>query len=210
MDIAFVEELAANRLPGSSLEEHIVGPLCAERTSLSGLRKGTSWLFGSARMHLWEAVQMPREQVRRPRGGSLFTVGYEGRTLDDLIRVLDIHRVSILVDVRENAVSRKAGFGKRSLQMALEEAGIEYRHEPLLGNPRDNRQGFRRGLAKAREHYTKHLNNGSRKAFEALVEVALNQRVALLCFERNESDCHRGCIVEQAQHEVPALSSIAL
>jgi uncharacterized protein (DUF488 family) len=149
-------------------------------------------------------------RIRRPQGGSLFTVGYEGRTLDDLISVLDIHRVSLLVDVRENAVSRKAVFGKRSLQAALEDAGIEYRHEPLLGNPRENRQPFRQGLIKARENYTKHLNNGSREAFDTVVEVAMNRRVALLCFERNESHCHRGCIVEQAQHEVPALSSIAL
>ena len=154
---------------------------------------------------------MPRgQQMRRTPGGSLFTVGYEGRTVDDLVTVLGIHRIGILVDVRENAVSRKPGFGKRSLCAALEDAGIEYRHEPLLGNPRDNRESFRKGLAKARERYSKHLNNGSREAFDALVETAMTQRVALLCFERQESDCHRGCIVEQAQQENPALSSIAL
>jgi uncharacterized protein (DUF488 family) len=148
--------------------------------------------------------------MRRPQGGSLFTVGYEGRTVEDLVGVLDIHRVSVLVDVRENAISRKAGFGRRSLQEVLEKAGIEYRHEPLLGNPRDNRQPFREGHARARERYIKHLNNGSREAFDSIIDVAMKQRVALLCFERNESDCHRSCIVEQAQEEIPTLSSIAL
>ena len=148
--------------------------------------------------------------MRRPQGGSLFTVGYEGRTVEDLVSVLDIHRVAVLVDVRENAISRKAGFGKRSLQTALEEAGIEYRHEPLLGNPRDNRQPFRQGLAKARERYAKHLTNGSREAFDSIIDVAMKQRVALLCFERDESDCHRSCIARQAQEEIPALSSVAL
>ena len=149
-------------------------------------------------------------KVRRPQGGSLFTVGYEGRSVQDLVGVLSIHRVSVLVDVRENAVSRKAGFGKRALQASLEEAGIEYRHEPLLGNPRDNREAFRQGHAKARERYSKHLNNGSREAFDSIMEVAMKQRVALLCFERNASDCHRSCIIEQAQQEVPALSSVSL
>ncbi len=148
--------------------------------------------------------------LRRPQGGSMFTIGYEGRSIDDLLVVLATHRVSVLVDVRENAVSRKAGFSKRSLEAALEAEGIVYRHEPLLGNPRENREPFRQGVAKARSRYTKHLNNGSRKAFDAVVETAMTERVALLCFEREESDCHRGCIVEQAQSEIPALSSVAL
>jgi hypothetical protein len=38
---------------------------------------------------------------------------------------------------------------------------------PLLGNPKANREGFRNGaLTAARKRYFKHLNNGSRAAFD--------------------------------------------
>jgi uncharacterized protein (DUF488 family) len=149
-------------------------------------------------------------RTRLPKG-ALFTIGYEGRSVDDLVSSLRRNRVAILVDVRENAISRKAGFGKRQLAEAIERAGIEYRHEPLLGNPKANREGFRSGaLAAAKRRYLKHLNNGSRSAFEELLELAMASRVALLCFERDEVQCHRACLVEQAQIEQPALSATRL
>ena len=139
--------------------------------------------------------------------GAVFTIGYEGRTLDELVHRLRSNRVQVLVDVRENAVSRKPGFGKRQLSGALESSGIEYLHEPRLGNPRDNRDAFRNGsLATGKRRYMKHLNNGSRAAFDEVVQLALTKRVALLCFERAQVECHRSCIVEQAQTENPALS----
>jgi uncharacterized protein (DUF488 family) len=137
----------------------------------------------------------------------MFTVGYEGRSLDELVRTLQDHRVEVLVDVRERASSRKPGFSKRRLADALAGAGIEYRHEPLLGNPRENRASFRSGnLEAGRCRYLERLNDGSRVAFEAVVELGLSARIALLCFERDEARCHRSCIVEQAQAEQPTLA----
>jgi len=137
----------------------------------------------------------------------VLSIGYEGRSLADFVDTLTFNRVHVLVDVRENAVSRKPGFSKRRLADALEEVGIEYRHEPLLGNPKENRDAFRNGkLAAGKRRYLGYLNNGSRAAYDAVVELASSKRVALLCYERDEAHCHRSCIVEQAQNENPALS----
>src|SRR5437016_6292051 len=128
--------------------------------------------------------QPPAHGLRLPCGGMVFTIGYEGRSLGDLVYVLKAHRVQVVLDVRENAVSRKPGFAKSALGRALEAEGIHYRHEPLLGNPRENRDGFRKGdRLTARRRYLEHLNNGSRDAYEAFVELAMGNRVALLCFE---------------------------
>ena len=150
--------------------------------------------------------QPPAPGLRLPYGGMVFTIGYEGRSLGDLLYVLKANRVQVLLDVRENAVSRKPGFAKSALDQALEAEGIRYQHEPLLGNPKENRDGFRNGnRSAARRRYLEHLNNGSRDAYEAFVELAMGNRVALLCFERREKECHRGCIVELAQAENPAL-----
>lgn len=137
----------------------------------------------------------------------MFSVGYEGRSLAEFIDTLKFNRVSVLIDVRENAVSRKPGFGKQSLANALEAAGIEYRHEPSLGNPKANRDAFRNGnRAAGKRRYRRCLNNGARGVYDTVVELAMTKRVALLCFERDDTYCHRSCIVEQAQAENPALS----
>jgi uncharacterized protein (DUF488 family) len=150
---------------------------------------------------------MARSSTRVPHGGQFLTVGYEGRTLDELVKLLVSKRVQVLVDVRENAVSRKPGFSKRRLAEALEGAGIDYRHEARLGNPKDNRDAFRNGhVALGKRRYLAHLDNGSRVAFDEIVELAMTRRVALLCFEHDEVRCHRACIVEKAQEEIPALS----
>ena len=80
----------------------------------------------------------------------LVSVGYEGRSVDELIAVLRRYDVSLLVDVRLNAISRRPGFSKRALAEALHAAGIEYRHAPELGNPKENRAAFRAGHPDAR------------------------------------------------------------
>ena len=49
-----------------------------------------------------------------PRG-SIFSIGYEGFTVDALVRRLVSARVTVLYDVRLNAVSRRPGFSKRAL-----------------------------------------------------------------------------------------------
>ena len=51
-------------------------------------------------------------------------VGYEGRSVDELADALVEAGVSVLVDVREDAISRKRGLSKRALAEKLESRGI--------------------------------------------------------------------------------------
>ena len=137
----------------------------------------------------------------------LFSVGYEGRTIDQFVGLLVEHGVSTLVDVRLNAISRKPGFSKRRLDEALGNAGVQYRHEPLLGNPADNRNAFRPGgdLASGRRRFDARLNNGSAEALEALAAMAADAPVAVLCVERASERCHRRVITDRAQELIPSL-----
>jgi uncharacterized protein (DUF488 family) len=130
---------------------------------------------------------------------TLFSVGYEGRTLDEFVTELVANGIEVLVDVRLTPISRKAGFSKRALAEALAGAGIAYHHEAALGNPQDNRDDFRRGLQAARQRYERHLDNGARSTFEGVVQLAQGSKVALMCFERDHSTCHRSCITDRAQ-----------
>lgn len=150
-----------------------------------------------------------RTTIPKPHTGTIVSIGYEGKTLDDFLGVLRRNRVDVLVDVRLNAISRKKGFSKKALGAALEDVGIEYLHVPELGNPKENRDPFRNGqAATGRRVFLAHLNNGSREAYDEVVELARAKRIALLCVEHDDRQCHRGCITDQAQDENPALSVV--
>ena len=69
----------------------------------------------------------------------IFTIGYEGKTPDEFLKVLKEAEISIVVDVRENPASRKKGFSKKTLSATLNDNGIQYRHIAELGTPKDIR-----------------------------------------------------------------------
>lgn len=139
--------------------------------------------------------------------------GYEGRTIDEYIADLVVWNVRTLVDVRLNAISRKKGFSKRALGEALENAGISYLHRPELGNPKDNRDGFwepgSEAAGKAHERFRALLNEEKAEAaIQEITHLASSERVALLCFESNESCCHRSLILDAVKEELYGLAAV--
>lgn len=150
------------------------------------------------------------EDERVP-GGRIYSVGYEGLTLAGLVERLVQSRVTVLIDVRMNAVSRRPGFSKRALGSALEVAGVRYVHEPLLGNPVENRDSFRLGDGGAgRAAMRGRLENGAGPALHQLVDTARSARVAVLCVERDRSRCHRQVITDMAQELDPEIEVLHL
>lgn len=138
--------------------------------------------------------------------GRIYSVGYEGLEVTSLVETLSSSGVTLLVDVRLNAVSRKPGWSKKSLQAVLLAGGIDYRHEPSLGNPPDNRDSFRRGDGNdGRRRMREILNNGSGPALKQLVKDAHDRRVAVLCVERGAHRCHRQVITDMAQEIDPSI-----
>ncbi|MFZ6003050.1 MAG: DUF488 family protein [Actinomycetota bacterium] len=143
--------------------------------------------------------------------GRIYSVGYEGLTLAGLIDRLVGARVSALVDVRLNPVSRKPGFSRRRLSEALAEAGIDYLHEKELGNPPDNRDSFRTGDGNAgRERMRAMLSNGASSALDRVVELAVADRIAVLCVERDHSHCHRHVITEMVVERNPNIEVLQI
>lgn len=132
---------------------------------------------------------------------SITGIGYEGLTIDAFISKLRIRGVETVVDVRLNAISRKRGFSKRALAVALEEAELAYVHLPNLGNQRDNRAGYSviGSLAgtEARDRYRETLRSDAAVlALEQLVELARAGETVVLCYEQNEQHCHREQVIE--------------
>lgn len=127
--------------------------------------------------------------------GPLVSVGYEGRDVDGLIQTLKGQDVRILVDVRLTPISRKKGLSKTSLRTALQEAGISYVHHRELGNPKDNRDAFRDGTSASRARFQTLLERPAAvEALHHVTELMDEGVVALLCFERDHSQCHRGLV----------------
>lgn len=157
-------------------------------------------------------VASPRP-VRHDRAvrGRIYSVGYEGLTASALVDRLAAGKVTKLIDVRLNPSSRRPGFSRKSLSAALESAGIEYVHEPDLGNPQENRDAFRQGdVELGRRRMRELLENGAGPALQRLVEAAQGSRVAVLCVEREQVRCHRQVITDMALERNPALEVLQI
>ena len=70
----------------------------------------------------------------------MFTIGYEGHSLESYLTALIRNGITILCDVRRNPLSRKYGFSKSTLARCCQEIGIRYEHIPELGIASDQRQ----------------------------------------------------------------------
>ncbi|MDO9550098.1 MAG: DUF488 domain-containing protein [Methanoregula sp.] len=131
----------------------------------------------------------------------IVTIGYEGRNLDQFLSILVENNVGKLIDVRKNAFSRKSGFSKNPLKSALEKRGVSYLHMPELGIESDQRQNLtKEGFSELFRHYAEEL--GTREdLLDTIRSLAQKERVALMCFEARETDCHRGVIARRFRNE---------
>jgi uncharacterized protein (DUF488 family) len=128
---------------------------------------------------------------------SITTIGYEGRTVDEVVDMLRAAQVKALVDVRLTPLSRKPGLSKNGLAARLHTAGIDYVHLPALGNPHDNRDAYRRGDKAAVAKYRDVLRMPEgQAALGHLVRLATHQQVALMCFEHDATECHRSMVTD--------------
>lgn len=123
---------------------------------------------------------------------ALFTIGYEGRALDELIAILASNKIDRVIDVRDLPLSRRRGFSKTPLGTALVGAGIEYIHMREAGNPyRKLKDSIPRDELLAK--YQAYLR-GAGGAVKNVAEQARGRRVALLCYEAEPARCHRSLL----------------
>lgn len=141
-----------------------------------------------------------------PRRPQLVSIGYEGRDADALIEELATNGVNVLVDVRLNPISRKPGLSKTKLAQALASRGIRYVHHRELGNPKENRDGFRQGTPASRDRFERILQGQSAgAALHHVSELLDGEVVALLCFERDHGQCHRRLVADALRETSPAI-----
>ncbi len=143
------------------------------------------------------------EESRPPTATSspiVLMIGHSTRTLDEFIRLLQAHGVSRVVDVRTVPRSRhNPQFNKSSLPRELEKVGLRYVHLPGLGGLRHAKRdspnvGWRNASFRGFADYMQ--TPEFEKSLEELIQLATEERVALMCAEALPWRCHRSLIAD--------------
>ncbi|MGH6836634.1 MAG: DUF488 family protein [Methylocella sp.] len=132
-------------------------------------------------------------EARSQDSADFFTIGYEGRSIGDLVLALKSARVQSVLDIRHTPLSMyRPELSKSNFQRRMKDEGLQYFHTPEWGVPKDVR-------AKA-------IAAGSRDAIWAwyddyVVErffgrnlhwfLNLGHPVAMMCVEADPKECHR-------------------
>ncbi|MBD3371447.1 MAG: DUF488 family protein [Candidatus Coatesbacteria bacterium] len=129
----------------------------------------------------------------------LYTIGYQGRSLDDFLALLEREEISCIVDVRKNAISRKPGFSKTKLKDALKNKDISYIHIGSLGIESKYRKNLtaKKDYLSLFKYYKHNILPQQQKEITNLIQMAQKKRLALLCYEYDPDICHRSIIAEQ-------------
>ncbi len=125
---------------------------------------------------------------------ALFTLGYEGISLEMYLQKLIRNNVKLLVDVRKNPMSMKFGFSKTLLKRYCNSVGIEYQHIPEVGIISDKRQQLKTQADYDRlfaDYRQTTLQETSAAQHQILGLLKTYKRIALTCFEAEPCQCHR-------------------
>ena len=135
-------------------------------------------------------------------------IGYQRRSLDEVVGALHASGIEVLIDVREVPWSRRAEFAKKPLAERLARESIRYVHLPSAGNPRAIRRSGAPSaevLARYREHVARHPS-----VLDQILAAAGGAPAALLCYERDVAACHRSVLLEALAARDPELRVDAL
>jgi len=141
-----------------------------------------------------EEVKPKEDEVK------LFTIGYEGISLEEYLNRLVKNNVRALVDVRKNPLSQKFGFSKKLLQSFCRRLDIEYIHIPEVGIDSSKRQVLdtQDDYDRLFEDYKKTtLVTSTTAQNEILKLLEQYKRIALTCFEAKTCECHRTPLAEK-------------
>jgi uncharacterized protein (DUF488 family) len=132
--------------------------------------------------------------TRPSRDADFYTVGYSGRSLEDLIESLRRHQIQTLIDTRFTPFSmHRQEFNRTNLEVELPLSSIDYVHSPQLGVPKDIRliasyEDNREFIWTWYDEYVckRYFARNLDRFFNALFHP-----VAFMCTELDPASCHR-------------------
>jgi len=129
---------------------------------------------------------------------SIWTIGHSTRSSEEFLRVLELHEIELVADVRRFPGSRRLPhFASDTLRLDLGRAGISYHWIPTLGGrrkpgARSNNSAWRHPAFQA---YADHVATEEfAEGLEELLMLASGLRTAIMCAELLWWRCHRRLI----------------
>ncbi len=164
------------------------------------------WAINSVKaQEILNTEQLKKVNESRPKNKEtiLFTIGYEGISLEEYLNRLLKNDIKALVDVRNNPLSMKYGFSKSQLQRYCNSLGIDYIHLPEVGIQSEQRQALN-----TQDDYDKlfavycqnNLTKTTSSQEKILNLLKEHKRIALTCFEANICQCHRKHLAEAIEN----------
>jgi len=137
---------------------------------------------------------------------TIFTIGYQGINIEQLIKILKDNGIELLLDVRYSSESQyKPEFSGTVLKREIERNSIEYLHHPEYGLPYLIQNPYKEealGYDCVKQWYQWHID--SETDFDKFVEVIKTKgKTALMCMERyakpkgdQKYACHRDILAD--------------
>lgn len=126
---------------------------------------------------------------------TLFTIGYSGRTIDDLIGLLEQHKITALCDVRSMPYSsRNPQFNRELLKKSVKSHNIEY---VFLGDELGARPKDSSCYVDGKAIYQKIIDSILFKTGLERIKIGMqkNYVLALMCAEKDPMTCHRSILI---------------
>ncbi|HUH28908.1 DUF488 domain-containing protein [Gelidibacter sp.] len=132
---------------------------------------------------------------------SIWTIGHSTRTFKEFLELLKNDAIALLIDVRRFPGSRKfPQFNTQTLESALLDNSIEYKHLEALGGRRRASEDSKNTVWNhpSFRGYADYMETSEFKdAFKELESLASEKRCAIMCSEAVWWRCHRSMISDQ-------------
>lgn len=150
---------------------------------------------------LQEEALILRQNYLQKRGSErcFFTIGYEGKSIDEYLKQLIDNNIQVLCDVRKVPYSHKYGFSGTMLKAFCHKLNIDYVHLPHLGIDSEKRASLKTyaDYQHLFDEYEKTTLLQNTDSIQQLIELENKHlRIAITCFEKDVNYCHRGRVAK--------------
>jgi uncharacterized protein (DUF488 family) len=135
---------------------------------------------------------------------AIYTVGYEGKSVDTFFNGLLTNGIASILDVRANPISRKYGFARKSMSEIAAKLDIDYFHLPELGISSSDRSSLSDfdSYQVLLDRYETEMLPDRGDVVASVVQLLQQKPSALLCMEKDVRCCHRGRLASTAAKKV--------
>lgn len=149
-----------------------------------------------------------RDALYKYQNQTVFTIGYQGKTLDNLLKILQESKINLIIDIRDSAKSsNKPEFSSDILKREFQKIKINYIHKPELGVIYQVRTPYIEGYISYdsfKGWYDWHLKKIEFNLEEFIKILKVSGNSCLMCMEQfakpNETQkhyCHRDLLAEK-------------